>query len=345
MTTMTGGARIVCANRDCRVADTGRCVEGLEPASCPHYGREPAVEDRRPAHADTDSDVASVRLPGADTLTLHKASQVLRRTGGRIIAVIGPKGAGKTSLIASLYDLFQEGAVAGIEFARSETLHAFELSCHNARAASRRIEPEMARTPLGEVRFYHLHVAGGLAGGGLSLLLGDRAGEEYRLATDDVSEAEPFPEVIRADTLTMLVDGERLADTRSRHNLRSEIVMTLQALLDMGAVTGRQHLVMVLTKLDAVEASPYRERARADFASLDAQVTKIFGHAFDRIERCNVAASPKTGSLPRGTGLAEMLQFWAAGTTLPRPHRPNLPPSMRAFSRLVVPEGIEGNDA
>jgi energy-coupling factor transporter ATP-binding protein EcfA2 len=342
---MAGDGQVICANRDCRVAETGRCVEGLELTLCPHYGHEPTNEEHPSPPDDTENDIAGVRLPGADTLTLDEASRLLRRNGGRVIAVIGPKGAGKTSLIASLYDLFQEGAVATVEYARSETLHAFELTCHDARAASRRSEPDIERTPLGEVRFYHLDVAGGSAGNGLTLLLGDRAGEEYRLATDNVSGATPFPEVIRADTVTVLVDGQRLVDAGARHNLRSEIILMLQALLDGGALSGRQRLVMVLTKLDAVRASPHEERAQADFASLQRHVISVFRDAFARIETCKVAASPKTGPLPRGTGVAEVLEFWAAEAV--RPVARCLPPqpSLRAFSRLTAPELFEADGA
>jgi hypothetical protein len=332
---MADPGQIICANRDCRIAETGRCVEGLELTACPHYGHEPIDEGEPSTPDDAENVVVGLRLPGADTLTLDGASRLLRKTGGCVIAVIGPRGVGKTSLIASLYDLFQKGAVAGVEYARSDTLHAFELACHDARAASRRSEPDMERTPLGEVRFYHLDVAGGLADHGLTLLLGDRAGEEYRLAADDVSDAAPFPEVIRADTVTVLVDGQRLADAGARHNLRNEIIMILQALLDGGAFSGRQRLVLVLTKLDAVQASPHQERALADFASLQARVASVFGHAFGGIETCKVAASPKTGAMRHGTGVAEVLEFWAAPAAPPVAHRPTLPPAPRAFSRLT----------
>lgn len=342
---MATNDQVICANPDCRVAENRRCVEGLELSKCPHYGREPTNEERLSTSGEAENDVAGLRIPGADTLTLDDASRLLRKAGGRVIAVIGPKGAGKTSLIASLYDLFQEGPVAGVEFARSETLHAFEQACHDARAVSRRNVPDMERTPLGEVRFYHLDVATSSACDALTLLLGDRAGEEFRLAADNVPEATTFPEIIRADIITLLVDGQRLADTTARHNLRNEIIMILQALNDGGALSRRQRLVMVLTKLDAVLASPHQERAHTDFASLQNQITNLFGHAFDRIDVSKVAASPKTGALPRGTGVSDVIEFWAAAAMSPVATPPPLPPSPRAFSRLATPQLLEVEDA
>lgn len=342
---MTDDRELICANPDCRVAENRRCVEGLELSVCPHFGHEPTDELRTSSPEGVDNDDVGLRMPGADTLDLDGASRLLRKAGGRVIAVIGPKDAGKTSLIASLYDLFQEGPVAGVEFARSETLHAFEQACHDARTVSRRNVPEMERTPLGEVRFYHIDVAASSASHGLTLLLGDRAGEEYRSAADDVSETTTFPEIVRADIVTLLVDGVRLADTTARHNLQNDIIMILQALDDGGALSGTPRLVIVLTKLDAVLASPHQEQTHTDFAALQTRIKKLFGHAFERIETCKVAASPKSDSQPRGTGVSQVVEFWTAAAVPPVTHTPTLPPSPRAFSRLTIPQLFEVEDA
>lgn len=226
----------------------------------------------------------------------------------------------------------------------SETLHAFELACHDARAASRRDAPVMERTPLGEVRFYHLDLVGGPAGDGLALLLGDRAGEEYRAAADDVADLPSFPEVSRADTLTVLVDGMRLLDTGARHNLRSEILLMLQALRDGGALRAGQQLVLALTKLDAVQASPHQARARNDFATLVAQVRQAFAAAFGAIGTCEVAASPASDAVARGSGVADMLTRWAAPPALPPAPWTGSPIPVRTFARLTAPSGEEVAD-
>ncbi len=337
---MASADEIICANRECRVAQTGRCVEGFDLSACPHYGREPDVVDEVDDEAETGDD-AGLRLPGADTLTLDGASRILRAREARVIAIIGPKGAGKTSLIASVYDLFQEGPVGGADYARSETLHAFELACHDARAASRRNAPDMERTPLGEVRFYHLDVAGGPAGDALALLLGDRAGEEYRSVADDVTDLPAFPEVSRADSLTVLIDGQRLLDVGARHNLRSEILLMLQALFDGGALRNGQQLVLVLTKLDAVQASAHRERAQNDFTALENQVRRAFSGAFSEIRACTVAASPSSNALARGTGVADVLALWAVPAAKPPTIPARAPTPVRAFARLPAAPGAE----
>lgn len=334
-----------CANRECRVAETGKCVEGFELSACPHYGREPDLDNEVADELGSEDDRAGLRLPGADTLTLTEASRIMRARDARVIAILGPKGAGKTSLIASVYDLFQEGAVSGTEYARSETLHAFELACHYARAASRRSEPDMERTPLGEVRFYQLDLTSGAAGDQLALLLGDRAGEEYRSAADDAANLPAFPEVSRADTVTVLVDGERLLDAGARHNLRSEIILMLQALLDGSALRSGHRLVLVLTKVDAVQASPQWDRAENDFVALEAQVRQAFGNQFQEIRACRIAASPKSDAVARGAGVADILALWAAPALEESTTPPKASPSARAFARLTAAaEAEDSND-
>ncbi len=341
MSSVTGPSPVICANPDCRVATTGKCVEGRDVSVCPDYGREPDPETQEPDD-DTEHVEAGLRLPGADTLDFEGATRVLRGSEACVVAVIGPKDAGKTSLIAGLYDLFQEGPVAGIGFARSETLHAFELACHDARTASRRGQPDMERTGLGEARFYHLHLNDHRSSRNCALLVADRAGEEYRLAADAAPLDASFPEVDRADAVTVLVDGKRLADIRERHNLRSELLMMLRALKDVNAFHKRQHLLLVLTKLDHVLDSPGRERAIADLASLAGAVERVVGGAFASVSTYNVAASPTSKVVPRGTGVGDVLLAWMrpADVTSGRVHPAGMPP--RVFSRIEVQ--VEGHE-
>lgn len=336
-----------CTNPDCRVAETGRCVEGLDLNSCPNYGQaisDGLIEDDSTGNEDVPEEVnGNVVLPSAATLSLNEASSILRHGASRVVAVLGPSDSGKTSLIASLYDLFQQGPVEGIEFARSRTLHAFEESCHSARAASRRTEPEMDRTPHGEVHFYHLEI-GGFPDEehNTSLLLGDRAGEEYLAATNDLNIVADFAEVIRADALTVLVDGERLVDTKRRHNLHVDIKMVLQALHDGEALHAGTRLALVLTKLDAVSSSERKEQALSDFVALTDDIKRLFGEALVEIEPFKIAASPKTSKLKRGTGVCELLKFWLSATHTTHTPAPARVQSSRAFSRLrPLDESVE----
>ena len=142
----------------------------------------------------------------------------------------------------------------------------------------------------------------------------------------------------RADTIALLVDGARLANSLTRHNVRGEIILLIQALRDGEALTKAQRLAVVLTKLDEVNSSPNKDRVLRD---LDAEVNRLrvhFGDEFFAIESFRIAASPKSNAAQRGTGVPDLLEFWLLqGNQMPEPmsqlHRPS-----RVFDRIVAIE-------
>ncbi|WP_338921693.1 hypothetical protein V0M98_03360 [Pseudomonas silesiensis] len=299
-----------CANPECRVSETGRCVEGFELEKCLQYGSEPEELTEEEEANEVEAGAPCVQLRSAETLSLEEASKLLRAAPTRVIAIVGPSDSGKTSLIAGLYELFQEGPIGDISFSRSVTLHAFEQTCHDARSASRRTSPHIHRTRRGEVRFYHLDILGAGTQKTLTLALADRAGEEYKGAADDTSSGVDFPEIQRADTLTLLVDGQRHLDSGARHNLRSEIIMIIQALVDGCALQNGQRLAVVLTKIDQIMGSANEERALAEFSKLVNKISELFPNIFTTIASFEIAASPKSGEMKRGTGVDKLLDFW-----------------------------------
>ena len=300
---------VICSNPDCKVAETGRCVEGLALDKCSQYGQEPVVIDNEDGDHGEDL-VEAIDLPSSSILNFDQAGKILRQSKSHIIAMLGPNDSGKTSLIAGLYDLFQQGPVDEVVFSRSYTLHAFEQACHQARATSRRQEPDMDRTPRGNAGFYHLEI--GLKGGSqyIALMLCDRTGEDYKEAADDISIVPSFLEVSRAHVLTILVDGERLLDVGERHNLISDIKMMLQAILEGSNLNDCCRLGLVLTKLDLILESDHKERAFNDFEKLRNDVKQLFGQSIAVIKSFHIAASPKSTIIPRGKGLSELLSFW-----------------------------------
>lgn len=332
-----------CANPQCKVAESGRCLEGLALDKCPTYGRDLETENTAIDSLDEGPEQSVVDLRPATSLGLSEASDVLGRQVCRVIAVLGPREAGKTSLIASLFDLFQEGPVADISFAGSKTLHAFELACHDSRAASRRTAPTQERTGHGDVRFYHLDIAQASKRDELTLLIGDRAGEEYRTAADDIAHAGPFPEVTRADTVTVLVDGRRLLDDSARHNTRSEIGLMLRAMVEGGFFERSPHLIFALTKMDLVQAAEQKDRALADFQKVVDRATPIVSPCTQSISAVYVAAAPETAAIARGTGVDELLTLWTSPVAPPVYQAAERVRSERTILNLQTPSEARGS--
>src|SRR3546814_7586901 len=86
-----------------------------------------------------------------------------------------------------------------------------------------------------------------------SLLIADRSGEDYSEVTDELVAADGLVELRRAETITFLIDGDRLLDNRRRHNHKAEIAQIAQALNEAGALAENQRVAVVLTKIDRSE--------------------------------------------------------------------------------------------
>ncbi len=313
-------AEIQCANPVCKVRQDGKCVEGLETDKCPHFGK-PLAAPASPGAAEKDRH--GIVLPSGDLLDQEEVSQVLRRGISRVIAVVAPKEAGKTTLIGSVFELFLRGPIGPFQFCGSRTMYAFERACHPSRGVSRNARPKTERTLLTTVKFYHAALSrpGGPV---LDLVIADRNGEDYSTAVDDVSAVEEFVEIRRADTITFLIDGRQLADPVTRNTVGFEMLAIVQALADGGAIEGRPRVALVLTKLDDIERSDNSERAKGDFVKIGAKFREMHADAFGEIRSFEVAACPSDMSLPLGYGMADLLAYWEEkaphAVSQPAPH-------------------------
>lgn len=301
-----------CTIEGCKVAETGKCLEGYKLDECPHL--QLAGDSPPPADDDVEQDaprITTMTLHAGDTLNVEQAAQVQRRHRSRTVAFVGPNDAGKTSLIASIYDLFQEVALEDYKFAGSSSLFAFERTCHETRAASKLDEAATEHTTLdGQTHFYHLDLFDRNRGEVLALLLGDRAGENYRSIVNDLSNAEAYIELSRVGTVALLVNGEQLADPRRRHATLSTSRQMVNALIEAGVVGASHRIALILAKNDAVLKSESRNRVESDFDRLCAEIVESHEGNVAIIESFSVAAQSKDNVVARrGEGVELVLEF------------------------------------
>jgi hypothetical protein len=270
----------------------------------------------------THEEVRVISLSLGDALNRAQASVLQRRHLSRTVGIVGPNEAGKTSLVASIYDLLQEGPIAEMRFAGSSTLIGFEKVCHDARSASRRGTPHMERTSAGaDVTFFHIDFRPP-NGDVVSLFIGDRSGEDYLAAADDLSNADAFFELKRADAVTFLVNGEQLASSEHRHEVKAMTLQIVDALVEAGSLRHGCRLAVVLTKQDSVLESPHADRVHREFNALVDAVIKNHSDYLGEIERFIVAASPKNSTkVKRGEGVDQLLLFWLRTSAPPFPVR------------------------
>jgi hypothetical protein len=305
--------QLTCTNADCNLASDGKCVEGYEAGECPHIERLslediPEAEEFSPALVQPEPTIA---LASGEALDHDDASVLQRKNLSRAIGLIGPNDAGKTSLIAGLFELFQMGASPKARFAGSSTLIGFERVCHLARVASKISAPHTERTSRGgEPTFFHLDVHQEETGI-ISLFISDRSGEDYIAANDQISQADQFFELRRADCITLLVNGAQLADSKLRHEVKASTPQIIEALMEAGAIRQGCRLAIVLTKKDSVIASKDRQRIERDFEGLVASILEDHAPSLAEVKSFVVAASPKeTEHVSRGEGVADLLLYW-----------------------------------
>tara|TARA_Y100000815_G_C13299089_1_gene483902 strand:- start:82 stop:1095 length:1014 start_codon:yes stop_codon:yes gene_type:complete len=244
-----------CSNPQCQIEETGHCLEGFEDLEdCSSYNGD-LVEEVSQSPENT---VSATRELTEDKITLlgrlpldpESADALLKNTGGKIIACVGPANVGKTTLFASLYDLLQKGPIANWSFGGSATIYPFEELCHSARSTSGRDRPETPRTFASDgLNFYHLSLYE-RSGNREELFLADRAGELYSNAADSSQACEQLLEVRRADIVLMLVDAESLGDKAKRHLAKRQTLNVIQAFSASSIINTGTKVIITLTRYD-----------------------------------------------------------------------------------------------
>ena len=315
-----------CRQARCQVAQTGRCLEGLSLDDCPHLfprGEQPTVdgmglflEDPAAPRDERNAEpTAHIALPSGEDLTSEAASSITRRSTTEVILLAGAVGSGKTTLIASIYERFQEHQLAGYLFAGSRTLMGFEKRCHLARIASERTRPDTERTLLAQgTRFLHLRTRReDLHGPVRDLLFADLSGELFREAIDSSEECRKLGVLLRTDRLVLLIDGERLIDPRRRHQATLEPRMLLRRALDEGMLSHRVRVDVVFAKWDLTQGDA-SGTTTADFAeTTKKEFMKRYEGCVRSLQFYHVAArSDVAGSVSIGTGLDDLFAAWMA---------------------------------
>src|SRR5262249_22129997 len=155
-----------------------------------------------------------------------------------LIAVVGDRDSGKTTILTSLYNCFLRGPFASHLFVGSRTLVGFEKKGHDSRVESGRMEPDTARTSIAEeLRYVHLALAPqAKVKARVDLLIADRAGEAYRSARSDSRLVADLIEVASANRVLFVLDGARLSDPALRSGALQSVRQSLRALSDGGAL-------------------------------------------------------------------------------------------------------------
>ena len=334
-----------CGKGDCRVSTTGVCAEGHSPLpSCPYYGQ---LEQSHAVAEDADLgdnlalNISRVTLSSGEALTVADVDEFLRLRGIILIAVVGDRDSGKTTLLLSLYERFLRGPFAGRSFAGSRTLVSLEKKSHYSRLDSGRAEADTARTPISEgLKFIHFGLGSQTSLSQIDLMLSDRAGETYRLARSDSKIVPELIEISKADRVLLLLDGRRIASAEDRAGAFQSVRQSVRALLDGDALGASSIVQVATTKADLLVQHPDNALIQQQVAAFKNRLSADFAGRLRELTFWETAARPRS-HLPPAYGLEPLLLDWTASRRRPVPPA-EIPVHLEAeFDRLLVRTSIE----
>lgn len=303
-----------CRVPGCDGPRSGVCINSLSFEDCPDV--IPVEEIGEPAAATEISQAAGgemVRTGGERNLDAATCDALLRARGGVVIGVVAGPEVGKTTMIATMYELIHRGRMPEFRFAGSETLRGYEERCHLARLASNALRPDTPRTHLkDQLSFTHLRLKTAL--GIKDVVFSDRSGEHFDNILKTPSEITRFSELQRANTIAMLVDLHELQ--KSHHRPTSQARRLFIAMEQAGMLAGKK-MMLVGTKADLLGNDNGTECARSALTELAGDLQRRSSTGLS-ITTWLVASRARPGSTEVGEGLEELLKAMIAGHETPR---------------------------
>lgn len=329
-----------CHQSDCPVRESGKCLEGLEPENCSHFYWTDATNDSEVAASPDMGSNQKFPLFSGQDMAIEELTSITYRWPSNIIIIIGESDAGKTTLLSSIFDLFQFGKFSELYFAGSQTCIGFEIKCHKSRETSNANVPETDKTNTEAFRFLHLAIkrSGELKRPATQLLLSDIGGERFREAASSSSYMRELEIMKYATHFTFLIDGGRLADKYQRTATIANAQTFIRRAIDVGNFNENTNLQVVLSKADEIHGdnsfnfeqlicNPFRQRFNTQLASLSF---------------LEIAARPKKHlkNYEFGYGLEPLLNSWVKGREYPGESAPfSEVASGRWFQRYSISNG------
>lgn len=214
----------ICQKTDCTYSQTGGCVLGNDPLTCP---------DRLLSVANLANDTIDIttqttlpppeeieRFSSSLSLTVKDAQKLSLDRYCKIVGILGVPGTGKTASLVSLYLLLAHSKLEGFRFLDSKSVMAFEEISKGARRwnAGRLPEQLTAHTELQDERiagYLHLRLQQTHGSGKMDLLLTDLPGE-WTTTLIDTNRTDRLGFLKSADRIWLTVNAEEIDKQTTR---------------------------------------------------------------------------------------------------------------------------------
>jgi len=278
-----------------------------------------------PASADAilaakDATAGLINLPAGVELNEAQAQKMEAEKSVRLIVVAGAIDCGKTTLLSSIYEMFQLGPIDKKQFAGCDTFPAFEKKCHLGRTDSGNQEEDTVRNAYEgpNPEYVHLKLQNGAkALGHIEFLFTDVSGEMFEHARNSTDECKKLEFLRRAAHVLIFLDCDKLLQPTKRWGMIKDARSLIQSCLDSEMLSPDCFVTVVWAKVDMIEAAKGKDNSAAK--ELMEQVEHEFREAFgDRIKNLKfhrTAARPNFyPALKFGFGVHELMDDWVMKT-------------------------------
>lgn len=302
----------LCEQSDCSISNTGKCLENLRLEECPHFYWSDNVNEEEIILNGVQFGETFKALPEGDALPMDKAIEITHKFKPVVIIIIGDFDSGKTTLSATIHELFQRSPFNKLWFSGTVTPIGFEKRCYYARVSSGNSTSKTEKTKVGESSFLHLSLKreSETDKPAIHLLMSDISGELFRLARNSSDSMNSLSFLKSASRILLTLDGEKLADRRTKSNVIVNIKAFITKALEEGIFDSDTYLDIAITKWDAVQ------KENQDKLMEDVRITfsKIVNDRVKEINYLKLAARPNSykSDIQLGYGLDELLDIWLA---------------------------------
>ncbi len=253
-----------------------------------------------------------------EVISGQEVDEILRSSLTRLIVIAGSPNSGKTTLIASLFDAFNQSPFADFLFARSDTMGGFERRSFTARLTSERTLPTTERTiPEETIRFLQISARDmQLDQPAQQMLFADISGEMYQHAQVNTEDVQMLRFIERADHFVVMIDGGKLNDVALRQTEKAAAYLIIRSLLDEGILKPDAFVDVLFSRWDKVAGSPDAKGTKDFVAHVKEELANEFAHRVGRLKFYEVAARPDPRVLPIEYNLAEVFQDWVRASPL-----------------------------
>jgi hypothetical protein len=245
-----------CSQVGCDIRNDGKCLEGLD-QECPHFYWDEELEDEEILEDESPSVVKKlskkVEVFKGSELNLKEMLLVTQKYPCDFVTILGDLDCGKTTLLATIFDLFQIGQFKKYLFAGSLTQKAFEIRSHLSRMSSGSIKADTERTKTLDFRILHIVISNSEMSLKKHFLLSDISGETIQLArSSGLAMKEHLGLVRLADHIIYIIDGEKLAGSEKTAALH-DAELFIQSALDNKIFNSETVLNVLISKWDLLE--------------------------------------------------------------------------------------------